>query len=1361
MQWQGRGQRGHGHTVIAGGLASVAAAEWLRSGTAVWAWLAAFAGLAAIALAVPLRRQWLPLAAAFASLTLGIVLAAGAFQIWRIECCWPAIREKRVTAASRALQSSLGDAIAEARRLAERGANAALLPREAAFDRLDDAVTIGGPPIERGAAVLASGTDPHPIAWSGRHRTIPVLDTTELQAVMTPFYAVLEARRQTQGGVAVGSVLLAAAPAVPDGDRAMAATFAREHGVTLHFFPAGMGPRDSNVFEICPPPAGCEHGDTLFSVQTIPPSQGDAKLAAVAQTARLAGITLTILLVILLIAAPPGVWRWGVVLSAAWTLLRAPAGPAALFSPATFYRPVAGVLGTSAGSLLVVSILVLVAAGARWRRGARRRWWNVAVAGLLILAAPYVVRYFGRGIAPPAGGVSLGLWLSWQAALAVTAMALIVSAAALVRGPTEPPRVTWPLPAACAWGSMAAIGGLWLWSPHGAWPEWYTFLWLPALVGVIVPAPRRWALAGMAIVAGTAAALLTWGAAVEGRLALATRDAQRLGHEGDAVAVALLERLGQQVTAPSQTPPRSAGDLYALWVASPLVAEDYPAMLTLWTVGREAQQIAELRLARLDLRPALLSALAQSAASGGGDPCIERLEGIPGVHYVLVAPLRNGTVLTVGVGPRTRLLPPDRAASFLRGAVGGQPPYLISLSLPVRGQESSVGNLVEWRREAWAVRGERQVDMPDGLRHVHLRVPLRGPGALLVRGVLVVLLDVSLLGAVWLFGVIVADGWQGGIPKLVTTLRTSYRAQLTTVLVAFFVLPVLGFAAWSFARLTDEARRSGDLLIRQTLRDAATGAETVAEDRPEAIRQSLVELGRRLDAELWLYRRGVLVGTSSPVLAELALVDPLLAPPAVRVTLEDELELATDARTAGRPTRIGYRIVATGPPGDQAVLAAPQLLDDEGVRQQQEDLALALLLATLAGLGAAVYLAGLAARRLAKPVAALREAALAVGRGAEPPVFPVGTPREFEPVLTAFDRMVTDVRRSQSALEEARQRTARVLANVATGVIAVDDGLRVTMANARASELILGDTETLSPGNVLPQSTPSGWAPVWQAVADFIAANRDVIQEREFEIAGRQIRVQLALLGAAPDGCVVALDDATALTRAARVLAWGEMARQVAHEIKNPLTPIRLGIQHLQRVRGKTEPAAFDSTLQETAERILAEIDRLDGIARAFSRFGTPTPSAAEQLPLEPVDLLATAREVVQLYELGGPTRFDVRVADGVPSPALARKDEVKEVLVNLLENARNADAKQVTVRIGAGGRELVIADDGRGIAPEVLPRVFEPTFSTTSSGAGLGLAIARRLVESWGGAITLDSEAGKGTRVTLTLQTATRGASG
>ncbi|MGH7699078.1 MAG: sensor histidine kinase, partial [Gemmatimonadales bacterium] len=362
------------------------------------------------------------------------------------------------------------------------------------------------------------------------------------------------------------------------------------------------------------------------------------------------------------------------------------------------------------------------------------------------------------------------------------------------------------------------------------------------------------------------------------------------------------------------------------------------------------------------------------------------------------------------------------------------------------------------------------------------------------------------------------------------------------------------------------------------------------------------------------------------------------------------------------------------------------------------------------------------------------------------------------PVFTAFARMANDVREGRAALEDARRRTAQVLASVATGVVAVDPGLRVTMANPRAAELL---GVALPPGTWLSTAAPAPWAPVWEVVAAFLRRSLgapEQIVEREFEIAGREIRVQIAGLGAA--GCVVALDDATALTRAARILAWGEMARQVAHEIKNPLTPIRLGIQHLQRAReGRGGgAAAFDATLQETAARILAEIDRLDAIARAFSRFGAPV---AESAPLEPVNVFRTAEEVVQLYELGrrgggggggrdARVRFEVAGAAGSPVPA--RPAELKEVLVNLLENARQANARHVVLRVSDGGRRLVVEDDGRGIPADALPRVFEPTFSTTSSGSGLGLAIARRLVESWGATIALTSQEGRGTSVVITF---------
>jgi signal transduction histidine kinase len=1333
--------------VIAGVLAALAAAEWLHGLGTVWVWVAGAAGLVAVGLAVRVRP---PSVAAFgvglAGLALGTVLVTGLLHLRRIDCCWihaapgsTPLREQRLLGASRSLAATLGAAVTEARRLAERGASAAPLPPEAAFDRLGAALDAGPAQLERGVLILQP--DGQPYAWAGRHRMVPNLDTAELRAVITPFYVVLEARRQTASGrAAVGSVLLEASSAVADRGAALSALFAREHGVALQFTGPAAAPPDSDVFDFY-----ADSGDTasaLFAVRAIPPAQGDAKLDALGRMARRAGLALAVLLVLLLFAAPAGRWRWLVVLVATWTAARAFFGPAVppplLFSPATFYRPLLHDFSKSAGALLALASLGLLAAGTLWRVGLRRRWWQTGLAVLLLIYAPYLVRYLGRGIAPPAGGVSFALWLSWEAALAAASMTLVLLAAALVRGDAEPTRVPWTIPASCAWAGMVAVAGLWLWRPSGAWPEWYTFLWLPALAGVIVPGPRRWALLGIATVAGTAAALVTWGAAVEGRTALAERDAQRLGVEPDPLAVAELERLGRGALV--GPPPTTAADLYALWQEAPLAAEDYPTVLAAW--DPDGHELAELRLAALDLPTPLLAALARSDSSGGLR--VERVDRIPGVHYVLAARLPGGEVLTVGVGPRTRLVPASRVARFLRGEQVVEPPYAISLSLPT---PTAVPARVRWVRTGWAARGDRRVELPGGQRHVHVRVDLRGPWALLVRGALVVLFDLALLVAAWALSRIVAEGW---VPRFTPPRRVlaSYRGRLTLALAAFFIVPVLAFALWSFARLGDTARVGGDLLIRQTLRDAAANAGEGPPGSEEGLSGTVVELGHRLDAELWVYRGGRLVGTSAPVLAQLALVDPFLAPAVYRrLSFEDELEATVDARTAGRPTRVGYQVVEAGPPRGEMVLAAPQLLDDVAVRREQEDLALALILATLVGLIAAGGLAALTARTLAQPVAALREAALAVGRGGLPPPLPVDAPREFAPVLSAFDHMVHDVRRSQEALEEARRRTAQVLANVATGVIAVEEGLRVTIANPRAEELL---GAALAPGDMLIEAVPREWAAVWEAVRAFMAEPAKAIAEREFTIGEREIRVQLAPLGTARDGCVIALNDTTALARAARVLAWGEMARQVAHEIKNPLTPIRLGIQHLERAREAGRSGDFDRTLRETSARILAEIDRLDAIARAFSRFGAP---AAEQLPLEPVNLHAVAGEVVHLYGLGDAPHAARIVLEGdAGAPVRARRDEVKEVLVNLVENARNAGAREIRLRVEDGGLRLAVSDDGHGIPAQSLGRVFEPAFSTTSSGSGLGLAIARRLVESWGGRISLTSVVGQGTTVRLEL---------
>ncbi len=225
------------------------------------------------------------------------------------------------------------------------------------------------------------------------------------------------------------------------------------------------------------------------------------------------------------------------------------------------------------------------------------------------------------------------------------------------------------------------------------------------------------------------------------------------------------------------------------------------------------------------------------------------------------------------------------------------------------------------------------------------------------------------------------------------------------------------------------------------------------------------------------------------------------------------------------------------------------------------------------------------------------------------------------------------------------------------------------------------------------------------------------------------------------------LEEETA--RTARVVAWGEMARQVAHEIKNPLTPMRLGLQHLRRLGEDARPDLAEQTAI-TAERLLGEIDRLDRIARSFARYGTPP--EREVGPLEALDLAGTCREVAQLYALAAaqPT-VAVEVHNGVA--VAARQEELLQVLLNLLDNARQAEAGAVTLTID--GTTLTVGDDGHGIPADQLERIFEPTFSTTTSGTGLGLAIVRRLVEGWGGEISVTSTAGSGTTFRLAFRPA------
>ena len=396
---------------------------------------------------------------------------------------------------------------------------------------------------------------------------------------------------------------------------------------------------------------------------------------------------------------------------------------------------------------------------------------------------------------------------------------------------------------------------------------------------------------------------------------------------------------------------------------------------------------------------------------------------------------------------------------------------------------------------------------------------------------------------------------------------------------------------------------------------------------------------------------------------------------------------------------------------------------------------------------AALWLSGNTARTLARPIGALQRAALAIAAGEREPDLAERPLLEFGPVFSAFRQMAADLSASRTALEDAQRRTAAVLRNVASGVIAVAPTLDVTLANPQADALL---GKPLPPG--VPLQTVAG-SEITERVRAFLASDRGSDEEEfDLELHGRQLHGRLARLGRGA-GAVLTLDDVTELARAQRVIAWGEMARQVAHEIKNPLTPIRLGVQHLKRAHrdGRVD---YERVLDQNVGRILAEIDRLDEIARAFSRYGT---APAERPAGTPIDVAAIVRDVVELESMGeGDVSWRVSGA-GERAVAIASGAELREVLLNVLENARLASANTVSVDLlrSDGRVEIVVGDDGVGIPDDVLPKIFEPHFSTRTSGSGLGLAISRSIVDAWGGEINVSSARGKGTRVTIALAAA------
>jgi two-component system nitrogen regulation sensor histidine kinase NtrY len=342
-------------------------------------------------------------------------------------------------------------------------------------------------------------------------------------------------------------------------------------------------------------------------------------------------------------------------------------------------------------------------------------------------------------------------------------------------------------------------------------------------------------------------------------------------------------------------------------------------------------------------------------------------------------------------------------------------------------------------------------------------------------------------------------------------------------------------------------------------------------------------------------------------------------------------------------------------------------------------------------------------------------------------------------------------------VEQRRRYIETILERITTGVVSVDAGGTVTTINSAAARLL-----SLARTTVGQPALAVFGRPDLQPLAALLAgAGRSGAEPSAQEIAvardGQEIHlaaVATALVGesGASDGLVLVFDDVTPLIRAQKVAAWREVARRLAHEIKNPLTPIQLCAERLQR-HFSTAPPAAKALVDECTETIVGEVESLKGLVDEFSQFARmPSPRTV------PTDLAQLITDTIALYDgICGAVRIDHRFAPGLP---LVRLDpeQIRRVIINLVDNAIEAMDRsgEITVETQLETANaivrVIVADNGPGIPAGEREKLFLPYYSTKRRGSGLGLAIVRRIIAEHGGNIDVGDNTPRGTRFTIEL---------
>jgi PAS domain S-box-containing protein len=442
------------------------------------------------------------------------------------------------------------------------------------------------------------------------------------------------------------------------------------------------------------------------------------------------------------------------------------------------------------------------------------------------------------------------------------------------------------------------------------------------------------------------------------------------------------------------------------------------------------------------------------------------------------------------------------------------------------------------------------------------------------------------------------------------------------------------------------------------------------------------------------------------------------------------------------------------------------------LRTYKREIILALLLITLLLLFTTTWVALFLSKQVTVPIQALAEATREISRGNFDHRIEVQAQDELGTLVRSFNRMTEQLgegRRQineftkslEQAIEERERRRKlmeAILENIPTGVVSLTSSGEVVRVNP-AMVTILGDYARAA--HTLPELLGDEAA---RSVLHLMRRSlRMGAASREIEIAtsGRLVRAAVTVSSLGPrrsnPGFVVVIDDLTDLLRAQKATAWQEVAQRIAHEIKNPLTPIQLSAQRLLRHLDRSSTAKpdgqrneFDKLVAECAGLIEREVQTLETLVEEFSRFAR-FPAAR----LTPADLNSIVASALELFR-GRLDGIELRkeLATSLP-PVKADPELLRRVVVNLIDNAAEAmegsaiRQMRVVTRVEGDGDavEIEISDSGHGISPQDKERLFLPHFSTKERGTGLGLAIASRIIAEHNGTIRVEDNLPMGTR--------------